>query len=146
MATERPTFPQPPSEPATTRTPRSFTRLAAAWWALVVGLLNLIVLLIFVAQNTNPATLHLPVTRTRQVTASSAHVSQAIPTSVLWRRLELLGDVEHLRWLTPVKRYQHKTGEKRLLAAVVCCAAATCVIRGIGDPQSCFDAADSGWC
>ncbi len=43
--------------------------------------------------------IELPVTRRRQVAASAAHVSQAIPTSVLWRRLELLGDVEHLRWL-----------------------------------------------
>ena len=52
--------------------------------------------------------IELPVTRTRQVAACAAHVSQAIPTSVLWRRLELLGDVEHLRWLTPAKRYQQK--------------------------------------
>jgi LmbE family N-acetylglucosaminyl deacetylase len=43
--------------------------------------------------------IELPVTRTRQMAACAAHVSQAIPTSVLWRRLELLGDVEHLRWL-----------------------------------------------
>ena len=43
--------------------------------------------------------IELPVTRKLQVAASAAHVSQAIPTSVLWRRLELLGDVEHLRWL-----------------------------------------------
>lgn len=41
----------------------------------------------------------LPVDRARQHRASLAHVSQAIPTSVLWRRLELLGDHEHLRWL-----------------------------------------------
>lgn len=41
----------------------------------------------------------VPVNRTRQIAASSAHVSQAIPSSVLWRRLELLGDHEHLRWL-----------------------------------------------
>lgn len=54
--------------------------------------------------------IELPVTRTRQVAASAAHVSQAIPTSVLWRRLALLGDVEHLRWLTPVKRYQDENG------------------------------------
>ncbi|MGZ4574172.1 MAG: hypothetical protein ACXVXY_04125, partial [Mycobacteriaceae bacterium] len=40
-----------------------------------------------------------PVNRVRQRAASGAHVSQAIPTSVLWRRLELLGDVEQLRWL-----------------------------------------------
>ena len=39
------------------------------------------------------------VDRARQRTASLAHASQALPTSVLWRRLELLGDVEHLRLL-----------------------------------------------
>lgn len=43
--------------------------------------------------------IELPVERTRQLAASAAHVSQAVPTSVLWRRLELLGDTEHLRWL-----------------------------------------------
>ncbi|UXA08558.1 DUF1049 domain-containing protein [Mycobacterium sp. SMC-2] len=43
-----------PSEPSS----RSFTRLAAAWWALVVGLVILIVLLIFVAQNTESLTVH----------------------------------------------------------------------------------------
>jgi uncharacterized integral membrane protein len=37
---------------------RSFTRLAAAWWALVVGLVILIVLLVFVAQNTESITVH----------------------------------------------------------------------------------------
>lgn len=41
----------------------------------------------------------VPVDRERQRLASLAHASQAVPTSVLWRRLELLGDVEHLRWL-----------------------------------------------
>ena len=41
----------------------------------------------------------LPVMRDRQRAASLEHASQAIPTSVLWRRLELLGDREHLRWL-----------------------------------------------
>ncbi|MGO8772041.1 PIG-L family deacetylase [Mycobacterium sp.] len=64
----------------------------------------------FVGHSAVAIEIELPVTRTRQVAASSAHVSQAIPTSVLWRRLELLGDIEHLRWLTPVKRYQHKNG------------------------------------
>jgi LmbE family N-acetylglucosaminyl deacetylase len=39
------------------------------------------------------------VSRERQRRASLAHASQAVPTSILWRRLELLGDVEHLRWL-----------------------------------------------
>ncbi len=39
------------------------------------------------------------VDRERQRIASLAHASQAVPTSVLWRRLELLGDREYLRWL-----------------------------------------------
>ena len=43
--------------------------------------------------------IELLVTRARQLAASAAHVSQAIPTSVLWRRLALLGDTEYLRWL-----------------------------------------------
>ncbi len=38
------------------------------------------------------------VTRDRQRIAVREHASQALPTSVLWRRLELLGDREHLRW------------------------------------------------
>ncbi|ORW75099.1 hypothetical protein AWC23_03650 [Mycobacterium saskatchewanense] len=53
---------QPSPGPATVATPRagrsSFTRLAAAWWALVVGLLILVVLLVFVAQNTDSVTAH----------------------------------------------------------------------------------------
>lgn len=39
------------------------------------------------------------VDRTHQIAASHAHHTQAVPTSPLWRRLELLGDTEHLRWL-----------------------------------------------
>jgi LmbE family N-acetylglucosaminyl deacetylase len=39
------------------------------------------------------------VDRGRQQLAIAAHASQAVPGSVLWRRLELLGDREHLRWL-----------------------------------------------
>jgi len=54
--------PQPASGPAgvaATPTVRSpLTRLAAAWWALVVGLVILIILLIFVAQNTGAITAH----------------------------------------------------------------------------------------
>jgi len=41
----------------------------------------------------------VPVDRERQRMASLAHASQAAPTSVLWRRLDLLGDLEYLRWL-----------------------------------------------
>lgn len=50
MSTESRVPPEPSSRP--------FTRLAAAWWALVVGLVILIVLLIFVAQNTESITVH----------------------------------------------------------------------------------------
>jgi LmbE family N-acetylglucosaminyl deacetylase len=41
----------------------------------------------------------LPVSRERQLEAVTRHPSQAVPGSVLWRRLELLGDQEHLRWV-----------------------------------------------
>ncbi|HET9657490.1 MAG TPA: PIG-L deacetylase family protein, partial [Kineosporiaceae bacterium] len=43
----------------------------------------------------------LEVSRDTQLKAVQAHPSQAIPGSVLWRRLELLGDREHLVWLRP---------------------------------------------
>jgi N-acetylglucosamine malate deacetylase 2 len=51
--------------------------------------------------------LTITVDRTRQVAASHAHHTQAVPSSPLWRRLELLGDLEHLRWL----RRPARTGE-----------------------------------
>ncbi len=40
----------------------------------------------------------LPVDRELQRAAVHCHSSQAVPSSVLWRRLELLGNVEYLRW------------------------------------------------
>ncbi len=43
--------------------------------------------------------LQVTVDRGRQRNAIACHRSQAVPGSVLWRRLELLGDTEHLRWL-----------------------------------------------
>lgn len=63
MSTESPVPSQPPPgsagvAPARTNRAASFTRLAAAWWALVVGLVILIILLIFVAQNTASITVH----------------------------------------------------------------------------------------
>ncbi|HYO03891.1 MAG TPA: lipopolysaccharide assembly protein LapA domain-containing protein [Mycobacterium sp.] len=45
--------PKPPPENAV-----HFTRAAALWSALIVGFLILIVLLIFIAQNTEPGTFH----------------------------------------------------------------------------------------
>ena len=47
--------------------------------------------------------IELTVDRTLQVRASKAHRTQAVPTSPLWRRLELLGSKEHLRWLRPAR-------------------------------------------
>lgn len=41
----------------------------------------------------------IQVSRAAQRRASLAHASQVSPTAVLWRRLDLLGDYEHLRWL-----------------------------------------------
>lgn len=41
----------------------------------------------------------VPVDRSRQLQAVACHPSQAVPGSVMWRRIELLGDREHLRWL-----------------------------------------------
>lgn len=43
--------------------------------------------------------LAVTVDRTQQLEAIAHHASQAVPGSVLWRRIELLGDREHLRWL-----------------------------------------------
>lgn len=43
--------------------------------------------------------IELPVDRFRQRAAVTCHPSQALLSSVLWRRLEMLGDVEHLRWI-----------------------------------------------
>ena len=54
----------------------------------------------FVGHRAAEIDIELPVDRVRQTAACAAHVSQAIPTSVLWRRLELLGDTEYLRWLS----------------------------------------------
>jgi N-acetylglucosamine malate deacetylase 2 len=39
------------------------------------------------------------VDRTTQLKAVRCHPSQAVPGSVMWRRIELLGYHEHLRWL-----------------------------------------------
>jgi LmbE family N-acetylglucosaminyl deacetylase len=53
------------------------------------------------APDTLPVVVH--VDRERQRHAIDAHASQAVPGSVLWRRLELLGDVEYLRLTHPAE-------------------------------------------
>lgn len=49
-----------PDQPAYAPPPKSavkFTRTAATWWALIVGLLILVILLVFIAQNTEHVSL-----------------------------------------------------------------------------------------
>ena len=53
----------------------------------------------FIGHQGGEIDLRVTVDRARQLLASHAHTSQALPNSVLWRRLELLGDTESLRWL-----------------------------------------------
>lgn len=53
----------------------------------------------FTGRQPNEIHLTVRVDRTPQRRAAHAHPSQALPTSALWRRLELLGDAERLRWL-----------------------------------------------
>ena len=51
--------------------------------------------------------------RTRQLDAVACHPSQAIPGSLLWRRLDLLGDIENLRWLRRPHHYPNQSSTPR---------------------------------
>ena len=53
----------------------------------------------FLGRPMSEVDLILTVDRTAQRAAVDRHPSQAVPGSVLWRRLELQGNTEHLRWL-----------------------------------------------
>lgn len=53
----------------------------------------------FIGHEATAIDLVLTVDPTRQLEAIAQHRSQAVPSSVLWRRLELLGNHEHPRWL-----------------------------------------------
>jgi LmbE family N-acetylglucosaminyl deacetylase len=77
----------------------------------------------FVGHEPDAIDLVVAVDRERQRMACLAHASQAVPSSVLWRRLELLGDREHLRWLRhtaptpaerpePMMRVDHRGGDR----------------------------------
>lgn len=71
-------------------------------WALptsVAGPLNAEYGAAFVGYPDEGLDLAVRVDRSRQQQAIAAHASQAVPGSVLWRRLELLADREYLRWL-----------------------------------------------
>ena len=53
------------------------------------------------------------VDRARQRRAALMHASQIPPTAVLWRRLQLQGDCEHLRWLQPPQQEPDRTTRHR---------------------------------
>jgi len=61
----------------------------------------------FVGRPDSAISLVVEVDRTIQLNAVLDHPSQAVPGSPLWRRLELLGNQEHLRQL-------HSTGSGAL--------------------------------
>jgi LmbE family N-acetylglucosaminyl deacetylase len=54
---------------------------------------------LFVGQPPDKLDLCVRVDRAAQRRTALLHASQISPTAVLWRRLQLLGDCEHLRWL-----------------------------------------------
>jgi N-acetylglucosamine malate deacetylase 2 len=55
----------------------------------------------FAGQPDNMIDLCVRVSRSRQRRAALLHASQVSPSAVLWRRLQLQGECEHLRWLVP---------------------------------------------
>jgi N-acetylglucosamine malate deacetylase 2 len=55
----------------------------------------------FTGQPPDRIDLCVRVDRARQRRAALMHASQISPTAALWRRLQLQGDREHLRWLQP---------------------------------------------
>jgi N-acetylglucosamine malate deacetylase 2 len=55
----------------------------------------------FAGQPPDRIDLCIRVDRASQRRAALRHASQISPTAVLWRRLQLQGDCEHLRWLPP---------------------------------------------
>jgi N-acetylglucosamine malate deacetylase 2 len=72
----------------------------------------------FVGRPDSQISMVVEVDRTTQLRAVQDHPSQAVPGSPLWRRLELLGDREHLRQL-------HSTGSGRVPFRRVASAAAS---------------------
>ena len=55
----------------------------------------------FAGQSPGQLDFAIRVSRARQRQAALLHASQLPPAAPLWRRLELQGDIEHLRWLVP---------------------------------------------
>lgn len=80
------------------------TNLPVLAWTLprrVSGRLNAEFGTCFVGRDDEKIDLVVPVDRTDQRRAIACHTSQSNDNPVLWRRLELLGEHESLRWLRP---------------------------------------------
>ena len=81
-------------------------RLPVLGWALpaaIAGRLQAETGMAFAGQPPDHIELCVRVRRARQRRAAFLHASQISPTAVLWRRLQLQGDCEHLRWLVPAR-------------------------------------------
>ena len=79
-------------------------RLPVLGWALpeaIAAQVNAQLGTTFIGRPPNEIDLTVAVDRARQRAAIACHASQSTDNPVLWRRLELLGDTEHLRWLSP---------------------------------------------
>ena len=71
----------------------------------------------FTGQPPDRIDLCIRVDRARQRRAALMHASQISPTAVLWRRLQLQGDREHLRWLQPPQEGPQLTTRRRSSAS-----------------------------
>jgi LmbE family N-acetylglucosaminyl deacetylase len=80
----------------------STLRLPVLAWAIpdrVADLLNAELATTFAGRGDDELDITITVDRTRQLAAIGCHHSQSVDNPVLWRRLELLGPAEHLRYL-----------------------------------------------
>jgi LmbE family N-acetylglucosaminyl deacetylase len=68
----------------------------------------------FAGQPPDQIDLRIRVNRARQRRAALIHASQMPPAAVLWRRLQLQGDCEHLRWLLPPDASADRPAESAL--------------------------------
>jgi LmbE family N-acetylglucosaminyl deacetylase len=66
----------------------------------------------FTGQPPGHVDLCIRVDRGRQRRAALLHASQISPAAVLWRRLQLQGDCEHLRWLRPPQQELGRTARR----------------------------------
>ena len=85
------------------------------------------------------ALLEVVVDRRRQRMAIACHASQAVPGSVLWRRLELLGDREYLRTQIRHPNPRRTAVNRRSTAALVLAAVVAATLATSG----CSGSADS---